>query len=581
MKKGFLRIICILLMGLLLLPPMVLAEDGPKITISKPEGEIGDIVQVVFSAENMPACSSLDMRIWYDDAFLKPVGFQNLGIASTAWLEKNMNTSYEGAAAIKVIAASFAMTGTAPVFSGDTDLFAIDFEIIGATLEEHDAKIEIAWGEVREDNAQTSLLGAEFASGYVRVAPLMGLMLKKPAGEAMPGEKVPVEVIVQNYSPLSGLSIGVTYDPAYLKLEEEDIIAANLPGLTLMTSLQNEGDLAVAKIVWMGAEDAAMEETFTALTLNFTAIQQDPQEDTELFACFLEGGMVNNQGEFKGYQEVPSVTTIGLAKLYSIAMKTLPDLLDYPQNGGAFDPAGGLIELTYISGQKGEIPLEKATVSGFDNTTPGQKTITVSYCGKTTEFEVEIMGDPGFSDVGPNDWFYSMVQFAKHKGLMQGDPEGTFRPDDSMTRAELVTMFYRLEGKPAHSGSNPFKDVSSNDWYYDQILWAAENGLVNGKEADRFCPTDSITRQELVTLFHRYVNKKGLDSGNRIDLAIFGDRATIDSWATDPVQWAVAEGLVVGIQEGAGMVFAPKSTATRAQVATIMMRYIQKYKVTV
>ena len=579
MKKGFLRIVCLMLMGLLLLPPMAVAEGAPKIEISEPQGEVGETVQVVFSAKDMPACSSMEMVICYDTASLKPLGYEKKNISGLFY--GNIQATHEERAAIKLTAASMGMTGQSPIFSGDAELFSIDFEIIGGTLEEQGALVELVRCDVREDNAQTSLLDVEYAPAYVKVLPLMELMLKKPFGEVLPGEKVPVEVVVRNYRPLSGLSIGVTYDPAYLKLEEQDIIAADLPGLEIMTSLQTEGDLAVAKIVWMGAEEAWMEETFTALTLNFTAIQENPQEDTDLEVSFLEGGMVNNNGEFKGYLDMPSVTTIGLAKVAFIAMKNLPDLLDYPQNGGAFNPAGGVVALTYENGHTVDIPLQNAAVSGFDNTTPGKKILTVSYCGKTTVFEVDIMGDPQFSDVRPNDWFYSMVQFAKHKGLMKGDPEGTFRPDDSMTRAELVTMFYRLEGEPSHSGRNPFHDVHASDWYYDEILWAAENGIVNGKGEGLFAPADRITRQELVTLFHRYAQKKGLDGGNRIDLSIFADRATIDSWAADPVQWAVAEGLVVGIEEGAGMVFAPKNTATRAQVATIMMRYIQKYKVNV
>ncbi len=820
MKKGFLRIVCFMLMVLMLLPPMVIAQgEQPKIEISEPQGLVGDTVQVVFSAKNMPACSSMELVICYDAISLKPLSYQQMEVGGLFF--GNLKSTHEGRAAIKLTAASMGMTGKSPIFSGDAELFSIDFEIIGGTLEEQGALVEMVKCDVREDNAQTTLLDVATAPAYVgvpaaqaesiavttlptkttylegkgpldveggmltvtydngvsqefpladatlsaldaeqigeqeitvsylglqtafsvyvaekeaerielttpphklsylegkdfldveggaitvyynndtwqpiplapsmvsgfdntvvgpqtltvtygeltteyqveiigksvqsiavttpptkttylegkdlldvaggmltvyynndtfepipleraditgfdnerigkqnltafyegfaadfevEIIPLMRLMLEKPYGAALPGQIVPVEVVVQNYHPLSGLSIAVTYDPAYLRLEERGIVAANLPGLTVMTSLQTEGDLAVAKIVWMGAEEAPMEDIFTALTLNFTAIQENPQEDTELEVSFLEGGMVDNNGEFNGYLDMPSVTTIGLAKVASIAMKNLPDLLDYPQNSGVFNTAGGVIELTYDNEGKAEIPLAAATLSGFDNTTPGKKTITVSYCGKTTVFEVDIMGDPQFSDVRPNDWFYSMVQFAKHKGLMKGDPEGTFRPDDSMTRAELVTMFYRLEGEPSHSGRNPFHDVHASDWYYDEILWAAENGIVNGKGEGLFAPADRITRQELVTLFHRYAQKKGLDGGNRIDLSIFADRATIDSWAADPVQWAVAEGLVVGIEEGAGMVFAPKNTATRAQVATIMMRYIQKYKVNV
>ncbi len=819
MKKGFLRIVCLVLMGLMLLPPMALAEgEQPKIEISEPRGEVGDTVQVVFSAKDMPACSDMTLTVCYDKISLKPLQFQNIGIAE--WVGGNVNSTYEGAPAIKVAAASLGMTGQAPIFAGDTDLFSIEFEIIGSTLAQEGAMVWVAQclvtadgdnmpidpilspayvgvpaaeaesiavttlpakttylegkgpldvaggmltvyydnGETREvpladatlseldalqigeqeitvsylglqtvfsvyvaekeaerievttlphkraylegkdlldvdggiitvyynnDTEREITLSAAMVSGFdntvvgpqtltvtygeltteyeveiigktiqlvgvttlphktayleqkdsfdpaggkmtvyynndtfeeipleraditgfdntrigvqaltafyegfaaefeIEIVPLMRLKVETSAQKFLPGEKITATVSIENYSPLIGLSIAVAYDPTLLRLEEKDISAATIGGLMVMKSMQQEGGQAVAKIVWLGVEEAQMDKTFTALTLNFTALKENPAGETALSVSFLEGGMVNNSGAFEGYMEEPSIGSVGLARLSAITMKKLPDLLDYPQNGEPLNPAGGVIELIYENGRKADLPLANASLSGFDNRTPGKKTITATYQGKTTTFAVDIMGDPQFKDVRQNDWFYSMVQFAKHKGLMKGDPEGTFRPNDSMTRAELVTMFYRLEGEPAHSGRNPFKDVHTADWYYDEILWAAENGIVKGKEIDRFNPNDSITRQELVTLFHRYAQKKGQDSGKRIDLSVFADRATIDSWAADPVQWAVAEGLVVGIEEGAGMVFAPKNTATRAQVATIMMRYMQKFKVNV
>jgi len=178
-----------------------------------------------------------------------------------------------------------------------------------------------------------------------------------------------------------------------------------------------------------------------------------------------------------------------------------------------------------------------------------------------------------FNDVEDTNWFYDAVKFVSSRGLMNGTGENTFAPNANLTRAMLVTVLYRYEGEPAVSGNGGFTDVPSGQWYTDAIAWAAANGIVNGVGDDRFDPNGNITREQLATILHRYTSLKGGDVTATTDLAKFEDATEISTWATDAMKWANAEGLITG---RTATTLAPKGTATRAEVATILMRYIQK-----
>ncbi len=207
----------------------------------------------------------------------------------------------------------------------------------------------------------------------------------------------------------------------------------------------------------------------------------------------------------------------------------------------------------------------------------GNGTYTVTYDGITATLPAAgTMA--GFSDVRSTDWFAPMVEYAAEHGLMQGKGDGLFAPNDQMTRAELVTLFYRMEGKPAHSGHNPFGDVQPSDWYYDEVLWAAENGLVQGKGEGCFDPQAPITRVELAVLFARYARQeKGVDTSGRASVAPFPDAGKIPAWGMEDVQWAVYVGLIKGKADGGYTYLEPLSSATRAEVATLLQRFIENF----
>ena len=175
-----------------------------------------------------------------------------------------------------------------------------------------------------------------------------------------------------------------------------------------------------------------------------------------------------------------------------------------------------------------------------------------------------------FIDVNIKDWYHPYVDYAVTRGLFNGTSKNTFDPEGTMTRAMLVTVLWRYEGKP-EAGTNIFSDVPDNQWYAKAVSWAAANGVVNGVGDSRFDPEGKISREQIATILFRYAKRKGIDVSKRGDLKEFPDGAKVESWAKDAVQWAVKEKLIVG-SDGKLL---PQGNATRAQVATILMRLIE------
>ena len=177
-----------------------------------------------------------------------------------------------------------------------------------------------------------------------------------------------------------------------------------------------------------------------------------------------------------------------------------------------------------------------------------------------------------FDDVPQNVWFASGVQFATEQGLFTGVSANEFAPYDPMTRAMLVTVLHRLDGADA-SGTNSFTDVLNGKWYTNAIAWASANGIVEGLSGNRFAPNAPITREQLAAILFRYAKACGHDVSARAELTAYADAAQVSTWASDAVRWAVAAGLISG---RSGAQLAPKGEATRAEVAVILMNFVQK-----
>ena len=181
----------------------------------------------------------------------------------------------------------------------------------------------------------------------------------------------------------------------------------------------------------------------------------------------------------------------------------------------------------------------------------------------------------GFTDFDPNAWYHESVDYAVANGLMKGMSPTTFEPNTATTRAMIVTMLWRLEGEPVVNAANPFDDVADGVWYTDAIIWAAENGIVEGYGNGKFGPNDDITREQLATIMYRYAKYKGYDVSASADLSGYTDVDKIGSWALDAMKWANAEGLIKGRTE---TTLVPQGKATRAETAAIFMRFIEGQK---
>ena len=182
-----------------------------------------------------------------------------------------------------------------------------------------------------------------------------------------------------------------------------------------------------------------------------------------------------------------------------------------------------------------------------------------------------------FSDVKKKDWFYENVKFAYANGLFSGKTETTFAPNDPMTRGMLVTVLWRLDGKPEAKGANPFSDVKAKQYYAEPITWAAENNIVGGVGGDRFDPEGNVTREQIAKIMYGYAALKQYDTAKTADITAFPDYGKVSKWAREFLSWANAEGLITGTNKGGVAYLDPQGNATRAQVAAIMQRFAQAH----
>lgn len=202
-----------------------------------------------------------------------------------------------------------------------------------------------------------------------------------------------------------------------------------------------------------------------------------------------------------------------------------------------------------------------------------QKITSVKLDANTTVYakwtEAPVSGLP-FGDVKSADWFYNDVKYVYEKGMMAGTAADVFAPNATTTRAMIVTILYRLEGSPAVTGTSAFVDVPAGQWYTDAVNWAAANQIVKGTSATTFAPNDSITREQMAAILYRYAQYKGYDVTKKADLSGYSDNGQVSAYAKDALAWANAAKLINGVTN---TTLAPQGNATRAQVSAILHRF--------
>ena len=218
-------------------------------------------------------------------------------------------------------------------------------------------------------------------------------------------------------------------------------------------------------------------------------------------------------------------------------------------------------------------------------TETGKLIQTCTVCGATKESVIPMLSEcdggegcpsSAYKDVPDvNNWAHVGIDFVLKSGLFYGTSDTTFSPDGEMTRAMLVTVLYRLEGQPKVTGSSPFTDVASGTWYTSAVLWAAENKIVNGIGDGKFDPDGKITREQMAAILYRYSGFKGLTLTEGKFAETYPDEGKVSAYALEAMRWANAEALINGTDIGGKTYLDPQGNATRAQVAAILMRYVQ------
>ena len=206
-------------------------------------------------------------------------------------------------------------------------------------------------------------------------------------------------------------------------------------------------------------------------------------------------------------------------------------------------------------------------------------TVTFKEEGKTTEDtdkeedkDDEETTELNFTDVKESDWFYKGVAYVVDKDIMSGVSENEFAPSGKLTRAMLVQMLYNMESRPACDAENAFMDVPVGQWYTDAVIWANDAKIVSGMGEGLFAPNMEITREQMVAMLYNYAKYRGYDVTASADLSAFADTASVSAWAQPAMQWAVAEGYISGMGDSQ---LAPQGTATRAEIASVIMRFME------
>ena len=263
---------------------------------------------------------------------------------------------------------------------------------------------------------------------------------------------------------------------------------------------------------------------------------------------------------------------------------TEPAEADEPVSTTTTDPETGAVTVTTTDPKTGTVTVTTTypdgTVIGTVTTSDGEKTLTVTDAEGVVQAQVVIPAEfptpaESFTDISSDHWAAQAVNVVAGMGLFQGTGPQTFSGDSNMTRGMMVTVLHRLSGK-AESAAHPFEDVTDDAFYASAVAWAYANGIASGVSDTRFAPEDDITREQLVTIIYRYAGFLGVDTvvEEETSLAAFGDADSVSGWASNAVRWAVQTGLMVGRGDN----LAPAETATRAEAAAIIARFLEMLK---
>ncbi|MBR4881796.1 MAG: S-layer homology domain-containing protein [Clostridia bacterium] len=224
----------------------------------------------------------------------------------------------------------------------------------------------------------------------------------------------------------------------------------------------------------------------------------------------------------------------------------------------------------YIYNQEYTPHVSMVSVTDTSFTVTTYRTTDMSVVDRFTLNKSPEKAEMPFTDVKDSHWYYNAVEYAFNKGIMSGMTETTFGPDIATNRAMLVSVLWRFETSP-EGFSHSFSDVKEGHYFDKAVAWAYSNGIVAGKSADRYAPNDKLTREQMAAILYRYAAYKGGDTEVEADLSVFKDLNKLDAYAVDAMKWANGKGIITGMNE---TTLDPDGSATRAQLASILMRFL-------
>ena len=228
--------------------------------------------------------------------------------------------------------------------------------------------------------------------------------------------------------------------------------------------------------------------------------------------------------------------------------------------------------VTAVTSAGKSLSLSKQKDGTYTFTMPAAKVTVSAVFTPKSQTEGEGEAPLPFTDVASDAWYAQAVAYVYRQDLMSGTAQDRFSPNLTTNRAMLVTILYRLAGSPAVDGGSAFTDVAGGDWFASGVAWASANGIVTGYGDGRFGPNDPITREQMAAILYRYAGFAGQSTAGQADLSGYTDAGQVSPYAAEAMGWAVDRGLITGVSAGT---LAPGGSATRAQVATILMRFCE------
>ena len=305
---------------------------------------------------------------------------------------------------------------------------------------------------------------------------------------------------------------------------------------------------------------------------------QDPNNQANmLYEAYSNNGLLNNDLTFiipvyknmPTYSKLPSNET---GNLYYVSSNyTSVFLRNGPGGAGSgYINIASLLKDTVVSvletGINGWAKVRYNGLEGYmseDYLTP-VNTIKDTY-------KIPSITELPFTDVDADNWYYNSVKYCYENGIIMGTTDITFSPNTNVTRGNLVTILWRMEGSPKVNGDVSFPDVKTSDYYYEAVKWAEKTGVVHGYETGKFGPNNNISREQLATILNNYAKYKKKDTSKKADLSTYTDNAKISSYAREGVAWAVGNKVMSGKNEGTRV--DPQGRATRAEAAAMIQNY--------